>query len=102
MIDEHDDEDLRRALRDASADAGASEALQARVMAQWRAAHGTPAQFNGQRTLRWSAALRWWAGAAGLALCAAVAVTLWLQRPDPALEELMQPDVLSQMVAGEF
>lgn len=97
------DDALRRALRDAPAtDPAALEALQSRVMAQWREGHGRGgAQANGARTLRWSTQ-RWWIGAAGLATCAAVAVGLWMSRPDPALEELMQPDVLSQMVAGEL
>ncbi|MGA0609752.1 hypothetical protein [Caldimonas sp. KR1-144] len=105
MSPERDDDELRCALRasPAEADAASIEALQSRVMAHWRASHGAgSAQSNGGHALRWSASPRWWIGAGGLALGCALAVALWLQRPDPALEELMQPDVLSQMVAGEL
>lgn len=84
------------------------EALQQRVLAQWQAAHA-PAEVS----------LRQGAGGRGLALAGggrrrwllgsgmvlgglALVLGLWMRQPDPALDELLQPDVLSQMAIGEM
>jgi hypothetical protein len=90
--------------------------LGVRVLAQWRAQHhpaasaaaaasaeahgvgGATATLGAHRGSR-----RGWFGiTAGLAACAVVALAMWLQRPDPALDELMQADVLSQMALDEM
>ncbi len=110
----HDtDAQLRQQLRAITPPADASEALAARVMAQWidrpsqSLAHGSPAaaaasasaSTAGRRATR----QRWWAAAtAGVAAGAVVAITLWVQPADPLLDELMQTDVLSQMAIGEM
>ena len=85
------------------------EALQARVLAQWQAAHAeaTRPLLSGPGLVRWrvggSALRRRWVLGSGMALGgAALVLGLWLQQPDPALEELLQPDVLSQMAVGEM
>lgn len=77
------------------------DALQARALAQWR----EHAQHPPALALGTSAAWRmhpraWLAGAAAL-----VAVALLLQpltAPDPALDELLQPDLLSLISLGEL
>ena len=48
-------------------------------------------------------ARRWrWIGiTTGLLIGAIIATVLWVQRPDPTLDELMQADVLSQMAIGD-
>lgn len=87
------------------ADAG-SEALQDRVMAQWQQRHPAteaalataggaahPADSVLRRRLLWGAA------SAALLVAALLSVAPW-QRPDPALDELMQLDVLSVMSIG--
>lgn len=104
-VDGERDAALQRALRELPPPTD-SAALEARVIAQWQSAHGAGGvRSNGGAaqalSTRWLQR-RWWIGAGGLALLSAVAVMLWLQRPDPALEELLQPDVLSQMAAGEM
>lgn len=97
---------LRKRLQAALAQSpreGDDEDLQARVMAQWRqsrspsqvVASGGPAA-----TLQaaWRQQPRVWIGALVLLL------GLWLLRPapDPALEELLQPDVLTLISNGEL
>lgn len=81
-----------------------SDALQARVLAQWRqtrppavvvSSNGPLASLQGawrQHPLLWTGAL------------VALAMALWMLRPaqDPALEELMQPDVLTLISNGEL
>ena len=81
-----------------------TQALQARVLTQWRQARphqpvtvgaGPAATLRAawrQHPLRWT----------GMVLL--LALGLWLLRPvqDPALDELMQPDVLSLISAGEL
>lgn len=99
---------LRRALLDSlRGDRGAapegSEALQQRVMAQWRQRHAqTAAEWVavGHPAARWqpARAWAWW----GLGVLLVAMALVWSQRPDPALEELMQPDVLSQIGLGEL
>ena len=106
-----DDEALRLALRElppslAGAEADVLGALSARVLAQWAERHGNPnthAQPGGAVLAMprpWRRRL--WVGTAGLAAAAVVATAVLVTRPDPALEELMQPDVLSQMAIGEM
>lgn len=96
-MNEHDDR-LRRALREALPRED-GEALQARVLAQWRQRHpdaATPVGVGllGQHPTRWL-------GAAALA--SSLLVLAWCSvRPDPVMEELMQLDVLSQISLGEM
>ncbi len=103
------DAELQRALRQSLHQGvpthGASQALEERVMAQWAQRHagqlalqaataGGPGQgAQGQRMRR----ARWATAALALAVLLAAA---WLNRPDPALEELMQPDVLQLITLG--
>jgi hypothetical protein len=102
------DESLRQALRALPQDRAEVDALAARVMAQWRErealAVAAPATVgHGLAALggRGHARARW-IGIAGLLTGAAIALVLWAHRPDPALDELLQPDVLSQMAIGEM
>jgi hypothetical protein len=115
------DEPLARALRGAAPrpDDPDLQALEARVMADWRrhagprrrglaafargglrhseAAAGLPSGTTGRGGgWRRPAAV----GVLGLALL--LAWTGWQRQREAALEELMQPDVLSQMAAGEL
>jgi hypothetical protein len=84
-----------------------SEALQERVLAQWRLRHpaqgSQPATAAGPVLGAGGAGRRplWWA--TGVLLAAALLVTAspW-QRPDPTLDELMQIDVLTLMSMGEI
>ncbi len=106
------DNRLRAQLRALHAPADEVDALGARVFAQWSERHApaatAPQHFGGTSGAAAILGLRasrrrWWAGlATGLLACAVVATALWMQRPDPALEDLMQPDVLSQMAIGEM
>lgn len=93
---------LQSSLRDARA--GDTQALQARVLTQWRQARPhqlVPAGAGPAATLRaaWRQHPLLWTGAVLL-----LALGLWLLRPaqDPALDELMQPDVLSLISMGEL
>lgn len=112
----HDDGgELRTVLRTGLADAahetartGDSEALQARVLAQWQQRHPVAqarlAQAGGA-TLH-SGGLRyhrlWWAAGALVVTAALVIGTAPWQRPDPALDELLQMDVLTLISMGEI
>lgn len=99
---------LRQALdHSARHDADGSDALQARVMAQWQQRH--PLGDTAWATAGPAAAARanapqrrrlWWA--AGALVLASVLIVLapWQPKPDPALDELMQLDVLSLMSMG--
>ncbi len=108
MKPEHDPDDaqLQRALREALApDAADLEAVNERVLSQWQQQHdgASPRARGPALTRAGRAGVRpWLIGATGLALGGALALGLWLQRPDPAMEELLQLDVLSQMAAGEM
>ncbi|WP_137922332.1 hypothetical protein [Hydrogenophaga sp. 2FB] len=110
IIDD-DDASLRARLRGGLLDtvrSGDSEALQARVLAQWQqrhpAAEATLAQAGGA-VLRGGGLRhhRLWLAAGALVVAAALLlVTAPWQRPDPALDELMQLDVLSLISMGEM
>jgi hypothetical protein len=104
------DADLRGSLRHALQDqAGRTphaehSALQDRVMAQWQQRHP-----QAELALAGAAHSGWRLGAVhrgwvvvALALAVVVALTVWVNRPDPVLEELMQLDVLSQIALGEM
>jgi hypothetical protein len=96
------DADLRQALRQALP-AEDSTALQDRVLAQWQQRHVAPQRSaGGQLALaRWrDQPMRWLGGAV---LASSLLVLTWCgNRPDPSLQELMQPDVLSQIAIGEL
>lgn len=94
------DDSLRRQLLDGLRPGSSDSAeLQQRVLAQWRQRH--PAHelvvAGGPRVRH---PLRLVGATAALLL--ALALTAWWQRPDPVLQELMQPDVLSQIGLGEL
>jgi hypothetical protein len=101
---------LHRALKALPADVSEEDldALASTVLRQWRerqvqgtatvATGGGAAAVLAPRSRR----RRWWLGTASLALAAVAATTFYVTRTDPALEELMQPDVLSQMAIGEM
>jgi hypothetical protein len=101
------DEALRERLKQTLAQGpdDGTDALQARVLAQWhrsRPAAVVVASSGGplaslQAAWRHHPVL--WTGA-----LLALAMALWVLRPaqDPALEELMQPDVLMLISAGEL
>lgn len=81
-----------------------SQALQARVLAQWHQARPRGPVVTASGPLAFlQAAWRHhpvlWTGA-----LVALAMALWMLRPaqDPALEELMQPDVLTLISNGEL
>jgi HAMP domain-containing protein len=108
------DDRLRSQLRALPpASAAEVEALAASVMAQWSERHGRAAATAPQHLGGALAALstigshrsrrRLWAGlTTGLVAGAVIAMVVWVQQPDPALDELMQADVLSQMAIGEM
>lgn len=108
------DDRLRSQLRALPpASAAEVEALTVRVLAQWSERHGRIAATAPQHLGGALAALsatgsrrsqrRLWAGlTTGLVACAVIAMVVWVQQPDPALDELMQADVLSQMAIGEM
>lgn len=106
-----DDQALRLQLRALKPSAAESAALGDRALAQWRELQGGPASaahlghqgaamvLGGHLTARrW----RWIGVTSGLLIGAVIAAILWAQRPDPAIDELMQADVLSQMAIGEL
>lgn len=113
MIDriDLDDLDLRSKLRSIRPPAAAVEALELSVMKQWSERQGrpgcTPRYLGGQSGVSELGLIhsrrRLWAGlAAGLVAGALIATVVWVQRPDPLLEELMHADVLSQMAIDEM
>jgi hypothetical protein len=85
---------LRQGLN-ALAPAADTGALQQRVLGDWQARQPVRGGFALQR--------RWLLGSAGLAVGLVLAVGLWVSRSDdPVLQELLQPDVLSQMAADQI
>ncbi len=107
------DSNLRRRMQEALAQpptqeqacAGVQDALQARVMAQWqqRTASTVAVGHGPAAALRRALVKRpLQMGLASLALVAAVAVQTSWMRSDAALEELMEPDVLSLITLGEL
>jgi hypothetical protein len=104
-----DDARLQSALRALPLPAAPADlsGLNERILAQWqeRYAMQEPAVAGRGPTLvlhgRWERRPLWIV-ALGLLASAAIVLGVWLQRPDPVLEELMQPDVLSQMAAGQL
>jgi len=107
---EADDQALRLQLRALKPSAAEVDALGDQVLMQWHELRGsmgatTTAGNSGPTMLLGGhPARRWrWVGlTTGLLIGAVIATVLWLQRPDPALDELMQADVLSQMAIGEL
>lgn len=103
---------LQQALRELPAPVPAQRlaALQARVLADWQAGHGEAAaaaaaepRVPGRRLVLAAGGRRRWLLGSGMVLGGlALGLGLWLRQPDPALEELLQPDVLSQMAIGEM
>ena len=78
-------------------------ALEQRVLAGWQAQLGAMPRRGA--VLAWGdlwQQRRWRLGGAGFALGLVLAVGVWLNRPDPVLQELLQPDVLSQIAADQL
>jgi hypothetical protein len=104
------DRRLQQALRELPVPAQPERlaALQAQVLAQWQASHGAAAEAQahgaqgGRLVLAGGGRRRWLLGSAMVLGGLALGLGLWLKQPDPALEELLQPDVLSQMAIGEM
>lgn len=103
-----DDDSLRQRLRESlprSADADLA-ALKDRTLHQWRL-RGTPQTFHPPGPLTvlqasWRQHPALWGGALlALGFVALFLLKPWHQ-PDPALDELLQPDVLYLMSAGEL
>ena len=106
-----DDPALRLQLLALKPPAAQADALADQVLAQWRELHGESVEAatrlgsSGAATLSGGhpARRRRWVGiTTGLLIGAALAAVVWVQRPDPALDELLQADVLSQMAIGEL
>jgi hypothetical protein len=98
-----DDHSLRAAMQRslASSPAQGLEGLQARTLEQWREqTRGEPVIALGA-TAGWRAHPMAWTLTA-LALVAAVLLLQMANTPDPALDELLQPDVLSLISLGEL
>lgn len=105
------DRALRQQLRALKPRMVESDALADQVFAQWRELHGESADATARADRSNSATLsggnpaqrRWWIGiTTGLLIGTVLAAVMWIQRPDPALDELLQADVLSQMAIGEL
>ncbi|MBY0467676.1 MAG: hypothetical protein K2Q07_01730 [Burkholderiaceae bacterium] len=106
-----DDRALRLQLRALTPSTAKADALADQVLAQWHELHREPAGAatrvgrSGAATLSGGhPARRWrWVGiTTGLLIGAVIATVVWVQRPDPTLDELLQADVLSQMAIGEL
>lgn len=106
-----DDLAMRMQLRALKPPAAKADALADQVLAQWRELHGEAVSAasrigsSGAATLSGGhLARRWrWVGiTTGLLIGAVIATVVWVQRPDPTLDELLQTDVLSQMAIGEL
>lgn len=98
---------LRQSLQASAGATAATQALEQRVLAQWRQRHGQAdgapllLASGGSGMLGLTAQRQRWARAL-IALVLGLAVLAWWMRPDPTLAELLQPDVLSLMSMGEF
>ena len=103
-----DDALLKRLLREAGdAPPAGLEALNARVLDQWRDQCGASmAQPQGPAAVLKIASLLGrrpvWIAASGLLVAGLIMAGLWAHRPEPPLDDLLEPDVLSQMAAGEL
>lgn len=105
----HHDDRLRAQLRGAldTAATDDSQALEARVLAQWQQRHGAAEQMlapAGGASLRAPGTARrplWLASGALLAAALLLTLATW-PRTDPNIDELMQLDVLSEMAQGEM
>lgn len=102
-----DDQQLRERLREGLVQAPSDglETLEARALEHWRQRTAAQEHHRGplavlQAGWRQHPALLCGALLA-LALAALLLIKPWAQ-PDPALDELLQPDVLSLMAAGEL
>lgn len=103
-----DDQSLRQNLRDALARSPADglETLESRTLEQWRL-RGFTVRHNPTGPLAvlqagWRQHPAMWSGALlALALAAMLVLKPWAQ-PEPGIDELMQPDVLSLMALGEL
>jgi len=103
-----DDQRLRLRLRDALARSPAKglEALESRTLEQWRL-RGAAGQHRhtgpiGALQAGWRQHPALWSGTLlALGLAALLLLKPWAQ-PDPGLDELMQPDVLSLIAIGEL
>jgi hypothetical protein len=101
-LDEALREQLKATLTQGTDDG--TDALQARVLGQWRQTHlgggvVTSSGAAGALQAAWRQHPVLWTGA-----LVALAMALWMLRPaqDPVLEELMQPDVLTLISNGEL
>ena len=103
----HDDQPLRQRLREGLAQAPAEglEALESRAIEQWRQRTAAQVHHRGPLALLQASWHQHPALVSGALLALALAALLLLKpwaQPDPALDELLQPDVLSLMAAGEL
>lgn len=101
--DTSSDEALRAAMQEALTRSTTQglDGLQARTLEQWRLhTPDKPAVALGA-TAGWRAHPMAWS-LTGLALVAAVLLLPMANAPDPALDELLQPDVLSLISLGEL
>lgn len=99
------DQALRAAIR--RADDLDTQALQQRVLTQWRQRHPAPAGVAAMPLRAGPAAMLGLARrqrqiAAIVVLGLMLALAGWYLRPDPVLTELLQPDVLSELGLGEL
>ena len=121
-----DDTALRHAIRALPPSVGADrlEALQNRVLAQWRGTAGATRPATQDALANGNASVEFgpngatlvrgdkgggpglprmvWLGLAAVAITAAIGLKQWAPAHDPVLDELMKIDVLSQMAAGEM
>lgn len=104
---EDDDRALKGALAalPAPVDARRIASLEQRAMAQWRRAQDAGVVGAGAASAqlaRFGVRRHRLVSAMGLALGLAILFGTWLHARDPLIDDLLQPDVLSQMAAGEM